>query len=455
MKAPSEIERPLSQVPDHFTVTREQTSPPGGSARLRTLRQFLRFGLVGSLNTLVDLLILNALLWLFPSQNAFQLLLSNSIAYGFGAINSFLLNKYWTFGHRQKTTLTELGRFAVTTCLGILTNDLFIWIIGSILHPFISNPTIWTNTSKILAIAGSISISYLGMRIWVFTRKTERRATMHTSTIQTDHLDGVTAREHPQGYAWRPIHSLSVVLPAHNEEHIITSTVISVLTELAGWNMDFEVIVVDDGSTDRTGELVAKLARVNSQVRLVTHEVNRGYGAALTSGFAMATKELTFFMDSDGQFTIDDLQRLFPFIDEYEAVLGYRQDRQDAPLRKWNAWGWKLIVGLVLGVHARDIDCAFKLLHTRFLQEDPLETGSALINAELLYKLTRAGYEYKEVDVRHLPRQGGRATGASMKVILRAFHDLFTYAWRWRREEQPGKSTMMKGTIINEGAAKK
>jgi putative flippase GtrA len=106
------------------------------------------------------------------------LLLFNSIAYGFGAINSFLLNKYWTFDHRQKITLTELGRFAVTTCLGILVNDLLIWVIGSMLHPLISTPTIWTNTSKILAIAGSVSISYLGMRLWVFTRKTEMRETI-------------------------------------------------------------------------------------------------------------------------------------------------------------------------------------------------------------------------------------------------------------------------------------
>lgn len=138
------------------------------------LRQFFCFGLVGSLNTLLDLLVLNVLFWLFPVQNALWLAAANSIAYGFGAINSFFLNKYWTFGQKQPITLAQVGRFVATTCLGMLVNDGFVWAIGNLLRPFISDLTIWTNLSKILAIAGSISISYLGMRLWVFARNTDR-----------------------------------------------------------------------------------------------------------------------------------------------------------------------------------------------------------------------------------------------------------------------------------------
>ena len=105
-------------------------------------------------------------------------------------------------------------------------------------------------------------------------------------------------------------------------------------------------------------------------------------------------------------------------------------------MRKLNAWGWKLLIGWMLGVHVRDVDCAFKLLHTEFLHQHPLETRGAMINAELLYTLTQTGGTYKELAVHHLPRQTGRATGAKLSVIFRAFRELFAYAHKWHQEEQ-------------------
>ncbi len=230
-------------------------------------------------------------------------------------------------------------------------------------------------------------------------------------------------------------HSLSVVLPVYNEEEVIADTVSDILDILNEWKLDFEVLVVNDGSTDRTGKIVAALADVHPRLRLITHANNQGYGAALVSGFSAATRELTFFMDSDGQFDIWDLRQFFPFIERYEAVIGYRIYRQDSYMRKLNAWGWKCLIDLVLDVHVRDVDCAFKLLHTDFLHRHPLETRGAMINAELLHRLKRAGCSYKEIGVHHYPRTGGRATGARSDVILRALRDLFTYARTWRQEE--------------------
>jgi glycosyltransferase involved in cell wall biosynthesis len=261
-----------------------------------------------------------------------------------------------------------------------------------------------------------------------------------SQTDQSVHIvEEGTSLEHSQGSSqhlpsFHTAHSLSVVLPAHNEEHIIVKTVQDVTTILATWMNDFEVIVVNDGSTDQTEALVNNLMSSDPRIRLVTHPVNKGYGAALVSGFAAATKELTFFMDSDGQFTIQDLQGFLPFIDTYDAVLGYRLERQDTWIRKLNASGWKFVVKLMLGVNVRDIDCAFKLMHTQFLHDYPLETQSAMINAELLYKLAQSKRSYKQIGVHHLPRQGGQATGANIKVILRAFRDLFTYSSRWKQE---------------------
>src|SRR5262249_51845425 len=141
-------------------------------------------------------------------------------------------------------------------------------------------------------------------------------------------------------------HSLSVVLPAHNEEQIIEQTVTDVLAFLQSAVRDFDVIVVDDGSTDHTSAILAKLASQESRVHIITHPTNRGYGGALVSGFQAVDKELTFFMDSDGQFDIHELARFFPYVDLYDAVLGYRIRRQDSWVRLLNAWGWKMLVRL-------------------------------------------------------------------------------------------------------------
>jgi putative flippase GtrA len=429
--------------------------------RFRSLSQVLRFGLVGGLNTLVDLLILNGLLLLFPTTSALMLLAYNSLAYSLGGVNSFLLNKYWTFRHRQRTTRRELVRFTLTTLCGIGWSNSILWLASTVLHPFLINPTVWANASKVLAIAGTALISYAGMRLWVFVskaQKEQRRFPAHVPahSLARDEYRALLPREkrnaiyeHDQCSAngdankTESHHSLSIVLPAYNEDAVIGATLEQILNELAKRVKDFEVIVVNDGSTDRTGAILSAITETEPRVKLVTHERNQGYGSALADGFAAATKELTFFMDSDGQFDIRELARLLLFIDEYDAVIGYRLDRQDSWMRKLNARGWKCLIGWVLGVHVRDVDCAFKLLHTEFLHEHPLETCGAMINAELLYKLKRLGYTFREVGVHHLPRRGGRATGARPSVILRAMRELFVYARRWYREEKTMKTSIM------------
>ena len=229
--------------------------------------------------------------------------------------------------------------------------------------------------------------------------------------------------------------SLSVVMPAHNEEAAICSTVQSVLATVSRWTADFEVIVVNDGSTDGTRTMLEAMAAEEPRLHILNHDVNRGYGAALVSGFEATSKDLVFFMDSDGQFDIRDLERFFPLISHYDAVLGYRIDRQDTWIRKLNAWGWKLLVRLIFKLPVRDIDCAFKLYKGEFFRTHRLETRGAMINTEILYKFTHAGYTYTEVGVHHLPRRGGRATGARLSVIARAFLEMFVYAYRWNASD--------------------
>lgn len=383
------------------------------------MAQLLRFCLVGGLNTFVDVLVFNLLMLGLPTQDNGLLVIYNSLAYMVGAVNSFCWNKLWTFQHRSSTTHSQLARFALITSLGILCNDAFLWLATTLLASFSLTSFLWLNLAKISAIAGSVSVSYLGMRLSVFPK---------------DHEDDLALPANPR-LLMSP-RSLSVILPAYNEEALISQTLFTVMSVLSSWMHDFEVIVVNDGSKDRTADIVAGLAAYDRRIRLVNHAVNRGYGAALVTGFESVSKELAFFMDADGQFDIGDLARFFPLIDEYGAVLGYRRERQDSWMRKLNAWGWKQLVRFIFGIQVRDIDCAFKLFRAEFFRTQRLETRGAMINAEMIYKLARAGYTYTEVGVHHLPRRAGKATGAKPAVILRALRELFIYAEKWRHEEQ-------------------
>lgn len=290
---------------------------------------------------------------------------------------------------------------------------------------------------SLVGVLNTVALSFLGMRLWVFAQ----RATIRRSAAPMFPPAKAYQEQIALSLALAH-HSISIVLPAYNEEQAIVATIADVLSTLAGWGAEFEVIVVDDGSRDQMAALIARMAARDRHIRIVTHAVNQGYGAALADGFAVATKDLICFMDADGQFAIADLARLLPLIDEPtrpegplpEAVLGYREHRQDSWVRLGNAWGWKHLVWLVLGVRIRDLDCAFKLLRTPFLHAHLLESRGALINAELLFRLRRAGATCREIGVRHLPRRSGQATGARPRVILQAIRDLLISAWRWRRE---------------------
>lgn len=427
----SEMQRSIAQLPSVQAVWVFPKKPAWSGV----IWQVIRFGIVGTLNTLVDVVILNALLWYFPTRDPNFLLLYNSIAYTIGAVNSFGLNKYWTFQHKRCVNGGELTRFAIINIAGICCNDGILWLMAKLLHPSIGNSLLWANSSKLAAVVGTAIISYLGMRLWVFASASQGQGKKPSGASML----AVGAQEHQlrmkTGMGGTK-YSLSVVMPAHNEEVAIAGTISAAVEALASWTQDYEVIVVNDGSKDRTRAIVEEITDSNPRVRLINHDVNQGYGAALVSGFEASVKDLVFFMDSDGQFDIRDLERFLPLIEEFDAVLGYRIDRQDTWMRKLNAWGWKMLVRMVFKLRVQDIDCAFKLYRGQFFREHRLETRGAMINTEILYKFRRAGYTYTEVGVQHLPRRGGKATGAKLSVIARAFREMFTYAHKWHQEER-------------------
>ena len=219
---------------------------------------------------------------------------------------------------------------------------------------------------------------------------------------------------------------ISVVLPAHNEEAVLAETLEKCMATLGEIAPDYEIIVVDDGSSDRTGAIAEEYAATNPHIRVVHNRPQRGYGGALIAGFNAMTRPLAFFMDADGQFDIRDLALLLPLRKQgHRAVLGYRLHRQDSPLRKVNAWGWKLLVSTLFDLHVRDVDCAFKLYDTSLVRAVDVTAEGAMVNTEMLVKLTRMGVPFVEVPVRHYPRVHGQASGANLRVIVHAFGELF------------------------------
>jgi glycosyltransferase involved in cell wall biosynthesis len=217
---------------------------------------------------------------------------------------------------------------------------------------------------------------------------------------------------------------ISMILPAFNEEANITEAVEKAREVATRLCRRYEVIVVDDGSSDNTAELVEKLTATDANVTLLQHGQNRGYGEALKSGFEAARYDLVFFTDADNQFDLNELEAFLPWIRKVDVVAGYRLNRQDRPVRRISAKAWNVLVRALFYVPVRDIDCAFKLFRRSVFKELDLASVGAMVNTELMVKLGRSGASVVEVGVTHYPRTAGEARGANPKVIFTAFYEL-------------------------------
>ncbi len=218
--------------------------------------------------------------------------------------------------------------------------------------------------------------------------------------------------------------SISVFFPCYNEEGNVARTVEKARGVLDQLGADYELIIVNDGSSDDTARIAEKIAAENPTVKVVHHAANLGYGAALQSGFKAASKNLIFYTDGDGQFDFAEMPPLLDLIQEHDIVSCYRLNRRDSILRKFNGWCWTKLVCLLFGLKIRDIDCAFKLYKSEVFDGMPLTSTGALIDAEILARAARKGYTITQRGVHHLPRTAGKQTGADFRVILRAFREL-------------------------------
>jgi glycosyltransferase involved in cell wall biosynthesis len=227
---------------------------------------------------------------------------------------------------------------------------------------------------------------------------------------------------------------LSVVVPVHDEEDAIGPVVHALVRELPGVARRFDVIVVDDGSTDGTTAVLADLAAALPAVRIVRHAYNRGYGAALRSGFEAARHPWVLVIDGDGQLDPGQLGHVVAALDGHDGVVGYRTRRAEWWWRRLNTAAWNGLVRALFDLEVRDVNCAFKLLPASLVRDGALEADGAVISAELLVRASRAGHRLAEVPITHRPRRAGRASGARPGVVARAGVELLRLYRRTRRE---------------------
>ncbi|HEX7300151.1 MAG TPA: glycosyltransferase family 2 protein [Solirubrobacteraceae bacterium] len=233
----------------------------------------------------------------------------------------------------------------------------------------------------------------------------------------------------PAGAAGRPqvvgrLRGLSIVLPCHNEAENVERA-IDEATAAGELVADaHEVLVVDDGSLDATRELAQARAGADPRVRVLIHEENRGYGAAVRAGLAAGRLEWLFLTDADLQFDLTELTRFVPLAPSSDIVAGYRIHRADPPHRVVNAAAWNLLVHRLFDVPLRDVDCAFKLMRRDVVQALSLTAEGAMVSTELVTRARAAGARIAQLGVTHRPRPAGRPSGASPRVVLRAFREL-------------------------------
>jgi len=230
----------------------------------------------------------------------------------------------------------------------------------------------------------------------------------------------------------KKVSELSVFFPTFNEEKHIKNTVLAAVKVLRQIAKKWEILIVNDGSTDKTAQIALGLSKNDARIKVITHSPNRGYGASLRSGFYKSKYDWVAFTDSDGQFDFSEITKLLRAKDDLDAdvVVGYYLKRSVPLYRKLNSFLWQVVVRVLFGVSVRDIDCGFKLVSRKVLNKiPPLESErGAFISSEFLIKAKKSSFKIVEVAVHHFPATR-KGTGARLNVIVRSFIDLFRL-WR-------------------------
>lgn len=220
---------------------------------------------------------------------------------------------------------------------------------------------------------------------------------------------------------------VSIFFPAYNEEGNIENAVHTAVDILSDLCSDYEVLVINDASTDRTGEIVDNLAKKNPKIRVIHHKENRQLGGAMRTGFAEATKDLVFYVDADNPVDLRDLGRALDLMDGSDVVIGYRLNRDETLKRAIYSRVYNILIRVLFGLKVRDVNFSFKLFRRKVLETITLKTASSFLDAELLIAAKRAGFSITEMGVKYYPREVGQSTMASPGVILKIVCDMGSY----------------------------
>jgi glycosyltransferase involved in cell wall biosynthesis len=230
--------------------------------------------------------------------------------------------------------------------------------------------------------------------------------------------------------------SVSLVFPAWNEEEYVERAVARALVVLARITTDYEIVIVDDASTDRTWEILQALARRHPQLRVVRHGVNQKLGGSLRTLFAMASKDVVVYSDIDLPFDLNEVERAIRLMQYLEAdlITGFRFDRTSEGLRRIAySFGYNLLIRVLFGVRVKDINFSFKVIHRRVLDAIELKSCGSLIDAELVVKTMRRGFRVAQIGVDYFPRSRGISTLSSPAVIGKILRELLALYSEMRR----------------------
>jgi glycosyltransferase involved in cell wall biosynthesis len=231
--------------------------------------------------------------------------------------------------------------------------------------------------------------------------------------------------------------SISVFFPAYHDEDNIGKMAERSVEVLEGLGCEYEVIIVHDGSPDRTGEVADELARRHAGLRVIHHTKNLGYGAALKTGFTNARNEYIFYTDGDNQFDVGEMVKFVPLVSLglTDLVIGFRNRKQYSLYRKVTSFTYNLVLQVLFDLPYRDVDCAFKLVPKSLIDRIDIYSVDAFIDAEILIKAQQLGYSITEVGVNHYLREAG-TSGVKTKVILRTIREMVHFYLHVRSEDR-------------------
>jgi glycosyltransferase involved in cell wall biosynthesis len=226
----------------------------------------------------------------------------------------------------------------------------------------------------------------------------------------------------------KPVSELSAMMPAYNEETALPAVLQEAVEALEAQCATWELVMVDDGSSDRTPQILAEWAEKEPRIRVVTQPRNLGYSKALARGFDSCRYEALFYTDADAQFDLNEIVNLYPLLAEVDMVSGYRVGRQDPAIRHLTSAVYNRLQGWLLGIKVRDVNCAFKLFRKSFFEKVRLKSDGFLVDAEIYARAKRAGLTWKQVGVRHRPRELGSTT-VKVATVTETLREL----WALRR----------------------